>query len=235
MRAHNEFIYVVNGNALMRGTLCEHLQSEGLMAIACSSVAEFASESLHAHPSCVILDVDLPDMSGFDLQLELVGMGIPAVFAVACADVAATVRAVKAGAVDFLVAPFAKQNLLQAVHSALDQYRRMRAACAALSELEQRRQSLTPRECQVMELIVGGLMNKQVARELGITEVTVQIHRGRIMHKMGARSFAHLVRMALELSAVEAVISDSSTSFRRFPSPAWPPPARSDWRYRTEG
>lgn len=202
MSAHDDFIYVVNENARTRDTLCEYLESAGLAAIACSSAAEFAVESADATPACVILDVDLPDTSGLDLQSQLVTMGIPTLFVAARADVAATVRAIKAGAVDFLLSPLPKESLLQAVYSALDQYRRMRVARAALTELERRRQSLTPRETQVMQLIVSGLMNKQVARELGITEITVQIHRGRIMQKMGARSFAHLVRMAqsLELS-----------------------------------
>ncbi|MBM0103254.1 response regulator transcription factor [Steroidobacter sp. S1-65] len=199
MSAHGDFIYVVNENARTRDTLCEYLEGAGLAAIACSSAAEFTTESAAADPACVILDVDLPDMSGLDLQAQLATMGVPTLFVAARVDIAATVRAIKAGAVDFLLSPLPKESLLQAVHSALDQYRRMQAARAALTELQRRHRSLTPRESQVMQLIVSGLMNKQVARELGITEITVQIHRGRIMQKMGARSFAHLVRMAQSL------------------------------------
>jgi FixJ family two-component response regulator len=199
MGALNEFVYVVNEDSRTRGTLCEYLERSGFATIACGSAAEYAIESASSQPACAILEVDLPDMSGLDLQMQLAAAGIPVVFVVAQIDVAGIVRALKAGAVDVLMSPLPKERLLPAVYSALEQHRRTRCARATLAELQRRHKRLTPREREVMQLIVSGLLNKQVALELGISETTVQIHRGRIMQKMRVRSFAHLVRMAQAL------------------------------------
>lgn len=201
MSGGNEIVYVVNQSAETRATICCYLQGAGLDTIACSSAAECLNESAAMPPCCAILDIELPDMSGLDLQLELAALGVPIVFVTAYTEVTAIVRALKAGAVDLLQPPLSKDLVLVAVQTALDQYRRRRHAHIALAEVRTRRALLTPRERQVMRLLVNGMMNKQVALDLGISEVTVQIHRGRIMDKMRARSFAHLVRMAQMLES----------------------------------
>lgn len=194
-------VYVVNENPETRATICCFLQGAGLDTIACGSAAECLNESAAVPPCCAVLDIELPDMSGLDLQLELAALGVPIVFVTAYTDVTGIVRALKAGAVDLLRPPLSKDDVLVAVRTALDQHRSRRHAHLALVELRSRRAELTPRERQVMRLLVNGMMNKQVALELGISEVTVQIHRGRIMDKMRARSFAHLVRMAQMLES----------------------------------
>lgn len=201
MSSRNEIVYVVNQNLETRATICCYLQGAGLETVACGSAAECLNESAAVPPCCAILDIELPDMSGLDLQLELAALGVPIVFVTSYADVTGIVRALKAGAVDLLQPPLSKDNVLIAVNAALEQHRRRRHAHVALSELRNRRAGLTPRERQVMRLLVNGMMNKQVALDLGISEVTVQIHRGRIMDKMRARSFAHLVRMAQMLES----------------------------------
>nr|WP_298722779.1 LuxR C-terminal-related transcriptional regulator [uncultured Steroidobacter sp.] len=201
MSGRNEIVYVVNENAEMRATICCYLSGAGLETIACGSAAECLNEAVALPPCCAVLDIDLPDMSGLDLQLELAALGVPIVFVTAYTEVTAIVRALKAGAVDLLQPPLSKDGVVIAVRTALDQYHRRRHAHMALVEVRNRRAALTPRERQVMRLLVNGMMNKQVALELGISEVTVQIHRGRIMDKMRARSFAHLVRMAQMLES----------------------------------
>jgi FixJ family two-component response regulator len=201
MSGRNEIVYVVNDNPETRATICCYLQGAGLDTLACGSAAECLNESAAMPPCCAILDIELPDMSGLDLQLELAALGVPVVFVTAYSEVTAIVRALKAGAVDLLQPPLSKDNVLVAVNAALDQYRRRRHAHITLVEVRARRATLTPRERQVMRLLVNGMMNKHVALDLGISEVTVQIHRSRIMHKMRARSFAHLVRMAQMLES----------------------------------
>lgn len=201
MSGRNEIVYVVNQSPEMRATLCRYLQGASVQAIACGSGAEYLYESATVRPCCAILDIDLPDMSGLDLQLTLAPLGVPVVFVTACVDVVAIARAFKSGAVDLLLAPISKDHFLLAVHAALDRYRRRRHFDMALGELRTRMATLTPRERQVMQLLVNGMMNKSIAIQLGISEVTVQIHRGRVMDKMRARSFAHLVRMAQMLES----------------------------------
>ncbi|WP_161829268.1 response regulator transcription factor [Steroidobacter agaridevorans] len=201
MSGRNEIVYVVNDNPETRATICCYLEGAGLDTRACGSAAECLNESAATPPCCAILDIELPDMSGLDLQLELAALGVPIVFVTAYSEVTAIVRALKAGAVDLLQPPLSRDNVLVAVNAALDQYRRRRHAQVTLVEVRNRRARLTPRERQVMRLLVNGMMNKQIALDLGISEVTVQIHRGRIMDKMRARSFAHLVRMAQTLES----------------------------------
>lgn len=204
MSGRKEIVYVVNDKPETRAMLCHYLDTAGLETIACRSAAEYMLTSASVRPSCAILDIELPDMSGLDLQLRLAAVGVSIVFVTACVDAMSIACAFRAGAVDLLLAPPSKDHLLIAVRTALDRDRRRRHFDMALVELRNRKARLTPRERQVMRLLVNGLMNKQVAVELGISEVTVQIHRGRIMEKMHARSFAHLVRMAQMLeSAVE--------------------------------
>ena len=148
-------------------------------------------------PACLILDVELPDINGLDLQSQTAQGDHPQiVFITGHGDIPTSVRAIKAGAVDFLTKPFKEADLMRAIHAAIAQDRDARRKRAELGELRQRLSSLTPREREVLPLIVSGLLNKQAAAELGISEVTIQIHRGKIMTKMGAGSFAELVRMA---------------------------------------
>src|SRR6202011_3499583 len=152
-------------------------------------------------PACLILDVELPDINGLDLQSQSAQGNHPQiVFITGHGDIPTSVRAIKAGAVDFLTKPFNEADLMRAIHTAIAQDRDARRKRAELAELRQRLMSLTPRESQVLPLIVSGLLNKQAAAELGISEVTIQIHRSRIMRKMAAESFADLVRMAGQLN-----------------------------------
>jgi FixJ family two-component response regulator len=148
-------------------------------------------------PACLILDVELPDINGLDLQSQTAqGNDPPIVFVTGHGDIPSSVRAMKAGAVDFLTKPFIEADLMRAINAALTQDREGRRKKTELAELLQRLKSLTPREREVLPLVVSGLLNKQAAAELGISEVTVQIHRGKIMQKMDAGSLAELVRMA---------------------------------------
>ena len=148
-------------------------------------------------PACLILDVELPDINGLDLQSQTAdGYHPPIVFITGHGDIPTSVRAIKAGAVDFLTKPFKEADLMRAIDAAIAQDRDARRKRAELAELRQRLSSLTPREREVLPLVVSGLLNKQAAAELGISEVTLQIHRGNIMKKMSAESLAELVRMA---------------------------------------
>jgi len=155
--------------------------------------------------TCLILDVTLADMSGFELQRRLAGTCAPVIFVTRQAKVALSVRAIKAGALDFLTIPFEPELLLHAVRAAIDLDRSTRAQRERVRDLRERYQRLTPREREVLPLVVSGLLNKQVASALGISEVTVEIHRGRVMQKMGAGSFADLVRMADRLAEHEGM------------------------------
>jgi FixJ family two-component response regulator len=152
-------------------------------------------------PSCLVLDVSLPDIDGLELQSTIAAtQHPPIVFVSGHGDVPSSVRAMKAGAIDFLTKPIDEENLLQAINTALNRDRELRHNRAELAKLEDRYASLTPRERQVLPLVVSGLLNKQAAAELGISEVTLQIHRSKVMQKMKARSIAELVRMAERLN-----------------------------------
>jgi len=152
--------------------------------------------------ACLVLDVELPDINGMDLQQQFAGLDHPPIiFITGRGDVRTSVRAIKAGAVDFLTKPFAEQELLAAVRVALDQDRRGRRERSERADLWKRFSLLTPREREVLPLVVSGLLNKQAAAQLGISEITLQIHRGKIMKKMQAKSLASLVRMAGSLQA----------------------------------
>jgi len=193
----DHIVFVVDDDFRMRQALDELLTSAHLNVVTFGSAAEYLEFAKPDLPGCLILDVDLPDINGLDLQGQLVGQPHPQiVFITGHGDVPSSVRALKAGAVDFLTKPFSEADLMGAIHTALAQDREARLERGKVATLQQRWSTLTPREREVLPLVVSGLLNKQAAAALGISEVTLQIHRGKIMHKMEAGSFAELVRMA---------------------------------------
>jgi FixJ family two-component response regulator len=191
-------VFVVDDDPSMRATLADVMRSVGLQVQTFASAREFMASKLPDAPGCLVLDVRLPGQSGLEFQRTLAesGMDLPVVFITGHGDVSMSVRAMKAGAVDFLIKPFRDQDLLDAVHAAIERDRTRRQQVTGLAELEERYRSLTERERDIMALVVVGRLNKQIAAELGLAEVTVKAHRSQLMHKMGATSLPELVRMA---------------------------------------
>jgi FixJ family two-component response regulator len=191
-------VFVVDDDRPLREALRGLLRSVGLRAEVFASAADFLKLKLPDTPACLVLDVRLPGVSGLDFQAELTkaDIRIPIIFITGHGDIPMTVRAIKAGAVEFLTKPFRDQDLLDAVQIALERDRARRAENQALLEVRAHFESLTPREQQVIGFVTAGLMNKQIAAELGVSEITVKVHRGSVMKKMQARSLADLVRMA---------------------------------------
>ena len=194
----DSIVYVVDDDASIREALKSLLASMGMRVEVFGSAAEFLKSTLADIPSCLVLDVRLPGVSGLDFQAELTkaNIQVPIIFITGHGDIPMTVRAMKAGAVEFLPKPIRDQDLLDAVQLGLEQDRARREAEKAVSEVRGRYESLTPREQEVIALVTAGLMNKQIAAEMDVSEITAKVHRGNVMRKMRAKSLAELVRMA---------------------------------------
>jgi FixJ family two-component response regulator len=191
-------VHVVDDDASLCGALESLFESVGLDTLTYGAARDFLNASLADQPGCIVIDIRLPDMSGLEFQAQLtqVGVRLPVIMITGYGDIPMTVRAMKRGAVDFLSKPFRDQDMLDAVMAAIERDRQRRTADDNASQVRQRFGTLTPRERQVMMLVTTGKMNKQVAGELGVSEITAKIHRGAAMRKMGARTLADLVRMA---------------------------------------
>jgi FixJ family two-component response regulator len=196
-------VYVVDDEAAARSAIESLMQSVGLRIETFASAADFLQSGIVQNrkadgPGCLVLDVRLPGMSGIELQraLTLAGVNIPIIFITGHGDIPMSVEAMKAGALEFLTKPFRGQELLDAIHNALERNRATREDEARHAELRRRLETLTPRERQVMQLVITGLLNKQIGAELGASERTIKIHRAQVMRKMGADSLPDLVRMA---------------------------------------
>jgi FixJ family two-component response regulator len=194
-------VYVVEDDASMRNAIKNLLRSVGLEPQLFATAQEFLDAKRPDLPSCLILDVRLPGLSGLDLQRELsaANIRIPIIFITAHGDIPMSVRAMKAGAVEFLTKPFRDQDLLDAIQASLAQDRVQRQKDSDVADLQKRFQSLTARERELLPLLISGRSNKEISAEIGTSEITVKVHRGNLMRKMHATSFADLVRMAADL------------------------------------
>jgi len=204
MSAERSVVFVVDDDTSMRGAMENLIGSVGLEVRAFASPEEFLRSERPDAPACLVLDVRLPGKSGLAFQDDLVkaGIALPVIFITGHGDIPMSVRAMKAGAVEFLPKPFHDQDMLDAIHAALERDRARRRDAGVVAELEARYAALTEREREIMKLVAAGRANKQIAAELGISEVTVKVHRGQVMRKMRARSLADLVRMSDQLAPI---------------------------------
>ena len=206
MKTTDPIVFVVEDDSSMREALTDLISSVGLLVEPLKSAREFLERKRPDVPACLVLDVRLPGLSGLDLQRELVRTEapIPIIFISGHGDIPMSVRAIKEGAVDFLAKPFRDQDLLDAIQHALEIDRAARRERTMVAEVRRRYESLTKREGEVMRLVVSGLLNKQIAGELGSSEVTVKMHRGQVMRKMKAQSLVQLIRMAEKVGITSA-------------------------------
>jgi len=196
----DHIVFIVDDDERVREALGDLLASHGMRAVTFKSAGDYIAADKPDVPACLILDIELPDINGLDLQGQIAeGDHPPIVFVTGHGDIPSSVRAIKRGAVDFLTKPFSDVDLMAAIHAAIAQDREKRLEQAELGDLKQRYLDLTPREREVLPLVVSGFLNKQAAAELGIKEVTLQIHRRNVMQKMAAASLADLVRIAERL------------------------------------
>jgi FixJ family two-component response regulator len=207
-KSESPIVFIIDDDEGVRGALANLFQSVGLDVQGFGSASELLQTKLPDVASCLVLDIRLPGLSGLELQLELAkaDIHIPIIFMTGHGDIPMSVKAMKGGAVDFLTKPFRDQDMLDSVMTAIERDRKRREATKVTSALQANFETLTERERQVFALVAAGLMNKQIAVEIGVAEITVKIHRGRVMKKMGAKSLADLVRMAeaIGIRATEA-------------------------------
>ena len=204
MKQSDSIVFVIDDDPSVRESIESLMRSVGMRVEAFASAQEFMTSTRPDAPACLVLDVRMPGLSGLDLQRELLdaGISIPVIFITGHGDIPMSVRAMKAGAIEFLTKPFRDQDLLDAITQAIGRDRTQRSQNAEIAGVRQRLEQLTPRERQVMELVVSGLLNKQIAARLKISEITVKLHRHQVMEKMKVDSLAELVRIAEKINTL---------------------------------